>query len=677
MPLVRAKILAVLLLLAIPLRAGERPVPGPETLLGDLSLGPITEPWGSSAILMATDGDEVLLVWIGRWSLYGQRLDREGRAVTAFPSLLVRGNSFSPVSGVQVVFTNGMYTLFHNRLEGSKWATWATRVTRELEVVDERKIFAEGMNRVGQRGDELVVLTTSAVVRLDDSLEVLETQKRLETYEIVPSPRGTLLIAATAPAITARMLDDSIAVRIASADAVRDLRALWTGTEYVLAWSDCHGSCRTRLLVLDERLAAKSSIVDLDQGGCSTCRIGLAQTAEDDVIVTWQRGDNTRAQRVLRGSPAYATPAYLGDFMTAFYSAHGLLLTVDRKLNVRAFAPGQVSAPSALPVVATPRAANEESILAVATGRDEVAVARHRNDGSNAVSILDRDGRTLREIDLGFGDRVTLAHDGNDFYALVTGFGGASFQKVAAGASPVILPFAPDPALVWAESGFYILQSNFTDFTGRPQYRTRFLWLTKEGKVEPPPCENWDFPSSASYPPVVIDTGEETVIAFGRHLARIRGKCPTGPPVPAPDLPYSWRAAWQNGTFAWVLTGGYKVDLALTGDPAAAPSLHRSDASATVYESNHDVSVIDGRWLVAYVDRDTLRTAVHDAHGALIGTAVVAEAVNGRPFLAPLGDRVLAIYRRQVYEGPYLGVHRVFATPLNLETSRRRRVVAR
>jgi hypothetical protein len=669
---VRAGFLAFFLLATYPLLAGERPVSGPQVLLGAPDLAPIAEPYGGNPVRVASDGDEVLLVWIARHSLYAQRLDRDGRLLTSLPMLLAPGDrSLTPIGGtVRVISAGGGYTIFYNRLQDRQWALWSMRVTRELEILDARILSFDGLVDAVHTGEELVVLTTRNVWRLRDDLSVVAMLPQFDGAALAPSPRGTLLISTSKPAITARMIDDSVSVRVASADGVSALRAMWTGTQYLLVWIDCEYGCTTKLLTLDETLAAHSAPVQLERAGCTGCSVGIVKLGADDVIVTWPYSDNTLAQRVRSGVPAETKPLYLGDFVVPFATAQGTLLMINRKLEVRAFVPGSTDSPSALPVLATLRAAVEESIAAVAGTQSEAAIARHRADGTNVVSIVDRDGRTLREVALPNGDEVTLAHDGEDFYALVSDWWDTRFQRVAPGAPAVKLPFRAEQALVWTGSGFFVLQGNYRDVNGQTG-RTRFLWLTREGVVEAPPCANWDFPSAAR-PPVVVPAGDEILVAVGWNLARIRGRCQDGPPE-ARALPYGWRVAWQNGQWAWVSYSYPEMDLAVAEDLASSPSLHRVDRGVTVFEHNFDIAALAGRWLVAYNDDGALRVSVHDARGPVIGTGTMAERTDGRPFLVPVAGRVLAIHRRQVYESPYLGVHRVIAAPVTLETDFRRR----
>lgn len=664
----------VTLLLTLPLLAGERAVAGAERLLGDATLAPIAVPYryGNDTV-MATDGDEVLMVWTDRGSLYGQRLDRFGKRATALPTLLYRGSRNVPVSGLRVVYAGGLYTIFFHTLDEKRtWVTSAIRLTPKLDVVMDRRVVLQAAILDGvHTGEEFVLVTDKNVWRMRDDFSVIALLPKFDGSVLVPSPRGVLLIAASEPAMTARMIDDSISVRVASADNVQAMRAMWTGTEYLLVWTDG----RTKALVLDENLVARAAPVTLDDKGCTWCSVGIAKIGNDDVIVTWQVGDNTRMRRLRNGLPADSASIYLGDFIKAFSSAHGLLFTVDRMLNVRAFIPGSTGSPSALPVLAMPVAAAEESVVAVGTSASEVAIVRQRNDRTNVVSIVDPDGRTLREVAIPAGDFVNLSHDGKDFYALVSNYYESRFQRVEAGAAATKLAFRADRALVWTGSGFFILQSDYRDFTGATQYRSRFLGLTREGVVELPPCEHWEFPSSASWPPAVVRTGDETAVAVGFHIARLRGACQTGPPVKTQSIPYNWRPGWQDGLWAWLVTGNSRLELATTDDPATTPSLHRIAGNVFITENSYDLTPFAGRWLVAYneYNQSTLRASVHDANGALIGTSTIADSIDGRPFLVPIADRVLAVYRRQVWESPYLGVHRVFVTPVTLETASRRR----
>lgn len=663
----------ILLILTGALTAAAQLVTGPETLLGDATLAPIaTQSSTVSTPVLASDGDEILMVWTGRSSLYAQRLDRHGRLVTELPKLLVSGAPDSgQVSGARVVYTGGLYAIFYSRLNAERrFETWVLRVTRELEIVDQRVFTpSDSVYDIVRDGDELLLLMRNSVWRVRDDLSVIGTVAIPYTASrsIAPSPHGTLLVSGAAPAITVRMLDESVTARLVSADSVGGLRAMWTGTQFLVVWSRCfQSSCATSLVTLDEQLRPIVGPVPLETGGCNGCGVGITLLGTDDALVTWSGVDKIRGLRVRKGRPEERTPWNFGTTNT-FLTAQGLLLTVSA-LSVRAFVPDALSQdPATLPVVAVPQGAGEERIIAVGRSAGEVAVVRRRPDGANVASILDHDGRVLREAGVPSGEPVALGHDGRDFYALVSN----QFQKLEQSAVAVRLPFAPASALVWAGSGFVILQQDYADHTGRTQYRTRMLWLTREGVVELPPCPNWEFPSGG--PASVVEAGGDTVIAVGKHLARIRDGCPAGPSTPAPDLPYDWRPAWQNGMWAWVTTPeGWNADLSLTDDPARPASVRRIAEKTPVYESSVHIAPLSGHWLVAYNARN-LYAMLLDGDGGVLSTTKIADATDGRPYLVPLSPgRVLAVYQRQVMEPPYLGATRVLAAPLTLAPSRRR-----
>lgn len=670
--------LLTLLLLASALASGQ-PVIGPEQLLGDASPAPMdtTTMYGSPDL--DTDGDETLMVWTVRSSLYAQRLDRHGRAVAEMPTLLVYGTSqVRPIESYpRVLYTGGLYSIFYRRLsEERKWETWVMRVTRELEIVDARVFSSDLAYNIVRSGDEILLVMKDTVYRLRDDLSVIGTIPLTQGFvgRFAPSPHGTLLLSGSGPAITARMLDDSVSVRFVPTDSLYALRGVWTGTQFLVVWNRCFaGSCETALVTLDEQLRITYGPVKLDSIACSSCDLDIAVFGTDEAFVTWGSDGKVRGVRVRKGWTDGRQPSDFGSTTTTFVTAQGLMLIVDRKLNVRAFVPAALNgSPMALPVLAAPRAAVEESIVAVAGSANEVAVVRRRGE-TYIASILDAEGRTLREATLPSGGSVTLAHDGRDFYAVA----GSRFQKLATGAPVVNLPFVPDGALVWTGSGFVTLQSHYPDHAGQTQYRTRMLRLTPTGEVELMPCPNWEFPSTAAAAPVVVRAGSETVIVVGKHLARLRDGCPAGPPTPVENLPYTWRVAWQNGRWAWVSTVmGSNLDLWLADDPASSPSRHSlADGLSGVYESNFDIAPLSGHWLVAYND-GSLRAVLADFAGRRLSTSVISPTTNGRPFLVPMpAGRVLAIYQRQVPEPPYLGVTRVMAAPLTLEAPSRRRAV--
>lgn len=678
-PGVRPFLLAFLgALLATSLTAGELPAIGPGTLLGDAALAPIGQSWTLSTAL-ATDGDEVVLFWSGRSALYAQRLDRHGRLVTGLPVLLLGGTLADEVyvhSKPRVVYAGGIYTIFFDAAgRDRRVGAWSMRLTRELEVLDVRMLAPfDSVRDAARAGDEIILLTVRNLWRLRDDLSVIEKRPASAGLALAPSPSGTVVISGYAPAITARMVDDSASARVETVDEVNSLRAVWTGTRYLIVWTSCRWGCITSMVALDQELRPQGRPVLLAIEGCASCHLGITLLGHDDAFVTWQQSGGTRGVRVRNGTLDDPKPWVLGDHSTTLFTAQGLLFDVDSQLNVRAFVLDPLDRrPGALPVISTPRAAVEETIAAVARSATEVAVARRRGS-ANLVSILDHEGRTLREVPIAAGEDVALAHDGTRFYALVSTYGESRLQRVESGAAAVKLPFRAANALAWAGSGFVILQSNYPDPAGAPVPRTRMLWLTREGAVEVLPCPNWEFPTAAETV-TVAEAGPYTVINVDGWSARVRDGCPTGPPVTMPDGSRTWRPAWQNGTWAWAAhpPGEATVDLAVGPDLGSPLSTHRVPEQ-WVFGGSFDIAPLSGRWLVAYND-GSLRAALADAHGRVVGRVMIAETPSRRPFLLPVSPgRVLAIYERPVREAPYLGVLRVMAAPVTLEAAVRRRM---
>src|SRR5215212_3374289 len=97
---------AVLLVAALPLIAGEHAVRGPESLLGPVDLASISASADTRAV-MASDGDEVVVAWMGRGALYAQRLDRNGAVLSPLPRLLRRGVSWQQLG---IVYAGGFYS---------------------------------------------------------------------------------------------------------------------------------------------------------------------------------------------------------------------------------------------------------------------------------------------------------------------------------------------------------------------------------------------------------------------------------------------------------------------------------------------------------------------------------------------------------------------------------------
>jgi hypothetical protein len=676
----------LILLAASTLAAGERIVRGPETILGEsTALAPFPAA-STGAPLLATDGDEVLMVWSARGTTYAQRLDRDGHLAAPLPVVLMPGSpSVQAPHPERLLYLGGVYCLFFNQPDG----TAAMRLTRDAEVIDVRVIDAAQMRDLVRDGEEILVSTTRGVLRLREDLSILAEAPMLAGAgeQIVPSPYGTLMLSSRAPAITARFLDGSGAVRIASLDRDASARMVWSGSEFIAVWIGCgpesFSSCGTWVVTLDEQLRQHALPTKIDDNVCGGCAVGLIPLGGGRAYVTWQKGEETRGLPLQKDVTFGFAPARFGPNARVLITSQGRIITAEAALNVRVVLPFVDAAK--VPITATVQAAVEETLVATASSATEAAIARQRViDGkrTNIVTILDHEGHPLREVRIGNGALVALGHDGHDFYALASDTFESSFQKVAEGAVAVKLPVRPVNVLAWVGSGFVVMQSGWRDFSGTEQNRTRLLWLDRAGQLSLPPCPTWEIGNSVSSA-TVIDIGAETFIVAPGYssgtLLRFAGGCVTGPPLEGlPHLARIANVAWQNGTWAFLRAEPPAIDVAFSTNVASGPGAwHRVLASRHNYnEGDEAIAPIAGQWLVGYRDTDRLQVVLVGAGGDVMATGLAAEGVAASPRLVPLSSgRVLAVYRRHVYEPPYAGVLRVAVAPLTFETAGRRRSV--
>ncbi|HUR79221.1 MAG TPA: hypothetical protein VM733_00545 [Thermoanaerobaculia bacterium] len=668
----------ILLLFVLPLAAsGEQLVRGPETLLGNADLAPL----GGASLQMASDGDEVVLAFITRNCVYAQRLDRNGVALTPLPVLIASGNVVRrAMDPLRVVYAGGFYTFFFTRYDHAtqQWSVQATRVTRDLELVETRAIEASSLLDAVRTNGDIVVMTYDSLWFLRDDLSVIRRTARVDGAMLVASPQGALMLTALEPVLSARFLDNGLSARIAGVYKPQKIAGAWTGSEFLIAWSDW-GHVYAATLDAELRVRVKPVLLSDFSNVCADCSVSVVAMSSGEALVRWQRGSTSLAARFRDGVMVEKTPWILGTSVTPFVTSSGLVIMAGPSLDVRAFVAGAVSEPAKQSVTATVRVAAEESLAAVAASASEVAVARHRADGTNFVSVVDHDGRALRDVRIANGARVALAHDGTAFYALVTDGYTAQFQKVADGAGVTKLNVRLANLLHWEGTQFLILQNGYADFTGAQVNKTRALAIARDGTVGLPRCAMWEFPLTSGRARV-LRGGTDTFIAVENDLARLRDDCQTGPPDPlVKTINYQFAAAWNGSVWARLAFGGPVSRLQLSFAPDLTSAAEGHDVAAELLygeEETFDVAPAGDRWLVIWNKNARLESALFDANGRVAGTATIADdALNGVRLVPVSNNRVLAIYQRQVYDPPYLGVTRVFAARMTLDPASRRRTV--
>ena len=654
----------VLLLVALSLHAGQRPVLGTETILGDAARAPLPNVYDWLNPFVATDGDGFLVAWTARNAIYVQRFNRLGQPLGQLPSLLLaRPERGSALWLGGLVHAGGNHYLFFNDTGGS----WVFILTRDGQIVERRPLFSESVFGVEAIGGEILAGNDKRIVRMREDLTVIG-EIAGGGWRFIDTPKGVLALLPKSRALIVRALDGS-APREVPVEAL-----VWSGTEFL-------GSTGRSVQRFDAQLQALGTAVALPV--CCSVQ-DLVVLGNDRVFVTAD-DETTKGVIVERGVPV-SGPLTLGERATTLRSADNQLFSIDRRLTARLFAETAGSATVTGEVQITP----DEMIAAGFASATEVAIARVRIAPPNSevrevlVSILDHEGRLLREVSLGNAwlPTVALAHDGRDFYALISEIhGGVWLRKVESGAAPIRLNVSAIPLLAWNGSAFVIAQDGFPDYKGSWQYLRRFLWLGRDGTLSVPPCENWSFFGGNDVR--IFNPGPEMIMVAGTYINAtvqpFRGGCPDGPPADRlSHLQLAAKTAWQDGKWA-VVRAGYGVtslDVALSDDVASGVGpWHR--VAPTPYGADATIAPIEGSWLVLWRNDRTLSAAVVDDRGFLSGSRLISQAVSGvndTLMLVPLTrDRVLAVYRRPVYEPPYSGSVRVMVLPLTVEEAQRRR----
>lgn len=660
----RASFLAVLLILTVSLAAGERPVLGVETVLGDAARAPLPDVYDWLTPFVATDGDGFVVAWEARRALYVQRFDRQGRPLGGPPTLLLVRPEFTSLWVGGLVSVGGVYHLFYNDTREA----WVLRLTREGEVIERRRLFADVLWGITHIGNEILATNDKRMVRMREDLSVIE-EIAGGGWRFIDSPRGVVALQSSAGSTTARYLDGSEPVRLPVGALV------WSGTEFLGATGG------QSVIRFDAQLKQIGSPVPLSV----CCYIqDLVVVGPDRVFVT-AHDVTTGGVIVDRGVPVTTTPVILGERARTIRTADQLLFSVDRRLNARLFS--ESFAYRTAPVSGEVRIAADELIGSGTASATEVAVARLRipaNDSERRevlVSILDHEGRLLREVSLGTAwlPKVALGHDGHDFYALIQEVYGAGwFRRVDPLAAPVRLPVRVIPMLAWNGFAFVIAQDGYRNFEGNWQYLRRFLWLHRDGTLAWPPCPNWSFFGGNDVR--VFNPGPSMVVVAGTYInATVQpftAGCPDGPPADRlPHLQLAAKVAWQNGKWAVVRTGPNvdSIDLALSDDITTGLGPWHTVASLSGGYGDATIAPIEGKWLVLWRRLATVHASIVDERGFLSGTRVVApdvRSVDDTLLLVPLSrERVLAVYRRPLHDAPYTASTRVVAVPLTVETT--------
>jgi hypothetical protein len=673
---VRAIFLALTFLAGAGVLAADRPVRGPEILLGDATLAPL--PYNSlRSVVTATNGDQSLALWTLDSTLYAMTIDRNGNFLTPFPKALLHlplhddaGTFFT-----YAAWLDGSYAVFANR--SSSDPMMMLRVTPELEILEQRAIDVPAFQQLFDTGDELLVMSEYSDFRVGRDFSVIARMPHewRTGSSIVQTPDGPMLAIASAPAITLWPVDGGgYGIRIVSAGRPRMVRMVWTGSGYAAVWTDCAYGCVARMATFDEQLRAVSGTLEL---GASDDDVAIFAVGDDIVLVAWEIRGGVNA-RWLRGGIRTGSDMFLGVDASLAQLADGRVLSVSRDLETRIVPPPGANTSRDVPVVATAQTAGYERAAAVAASATQLAIARQQNTwGHLVVSILDGNGNQVREIPL-YGFNIALASDGTDLFALYQSAGTSWLQRLAGNARPAPLPYPVLPVLHWTGEIFVTVQSE-SHYVGRTLVRRTWVrWLDRDGVFDDRRCASEIVPATSEIASIV-PAGDAAWIFTPSYWIPLKHGCPDGAPQSTPyqyDLP---KVAWRGGTWASLDLTPYLQEyvLQLSRDVTAFDGRPHDAGLALEYKGREAVlAALPSRWMTGGMSPDGLRVTAFDDSGAITGSTVIAE--QGRvDAIVPLGaDRAMVVYTRPVFEPPYAGAQRVFAAPLTFENVSRRRGVS-
>lgn len=688
----RPVFLALTLLAVLPLVAGEVLIAHPSTPVG----APQLQPWNTLLYrnpAMATDGQEVVVVWTGHrhntgGTIYAMRLDRNGKPLSKLPVVLVEGRETSGVelngAAIRVVWTDGLYAIFYLNTRGR---LSALRVTRELEIVESR-VFETRISQhfdVARSGDEIFVAGAVVVLRLGLDLTVLEhhsfpyPEHPWTQRSVADSPRGAVVLAGRTPALTGRYFDSKAGeVRIGSVTDWHESSDIeWTGSEFVVVWMDCssYSSChvQTARLDADLRLIASKTLANVYCHVCSD-GVGITLLGTDEVLLTWQSEDNTFGQRFRKGVALDAQPLNLPSQLVAM-SWQGKLLAVDGKMRVGVIPPpGDASAFSPQTAI---ELARQQWPIAVGRSNREIAVAWNAGWSSGATAtVLTLDGAPVRTVPLQESGTGSIASDGHDLYALTRGTWYTHFQKLTAGSEAVRVDLVP--LFTWIGTGFLVVRPKRYDYDQEIEIPASFAVLTRAGKLRDVCTQAHEVPVGIE---AIVPAGTHTLLVGQGLLARVRGGCP-GPVEQQPLIRWEPRVAWREGRLASLFPDqSFVLNIATASDGGRLLANPRPLFDGLSQHSMAAIAGVRDGWLVLNKvggthQADELHALLLDDDGNVLFRTVIDESVVSRPYLVAVSEtEAVVAYSRLEFSAPWLGEARVVARRLTIAEATKRRTV--
>jgi hypothetical protein len=677
------RLLAVLACAAAAAAAPNALVAGPDVRLGDAVLAPWPG-YGAQAAAFAGNGDETVMVFGAsagtQGNLYGVRFDRHGRVLTPVPVLLSPGG-WTP-DGVRVLWTGAEYVVVFRRN-----GFFGLRMTSGLQVLAEQRLPWQISDPISVATDGREIVAVGSYGRglermgLDLSprgpLQVEGNQGKAVAH----GPDGIAIVALgggeKAP-VTLQFLRDgvlstpvTIAVGNNTWDGGGSVSAVWTGTHYAAAWSECvHGSCLAQWKLFGADGAPASPAHPLAYGAV---RPGITAIDAETVLVTWRELEKSFGQRWRGTAPLDPGPVAIGVAGGgAGMTPQGALIVADGAMRI-ALVPNAVSAllPDPLPLGDVLLAPSQEYFADAAATDSEVAILRWRLGSyphvqrSLVVSILPRDGKPAREAALA-GTAGAIASDGRDFYAVTVDGGTVWFQKLGGQRTPIGLGIYVQPVLEWNGEAFVVAWHEHP--------RLRVLRIGRAGDFQGARILQW--PDLFGKPSLFAAPGGETLLAWSGRVVRLD--------------------AALNVVDEESIAGAAGIVCAVNGDTEAC--LWRADSPfhlpigfrrrGGAFTAVRDVArITDGSqpypaalvpmgegylalWRTGITGRQTTTATLLDASGGVVDEERLHDAdaydfLETRSLLPLTSTRALLIHTRSEQAAPFAGMARVFARTLS------------
>jgi hypothetical protein len=678
MPAVLRRVL-FLLLLAGGARADQL-VAGPEVLLGDSPAGAWAA--GGYGLVLAGDGDETLVLLPGTgggWNdvpLFAMRLDREGRPLGSVLQLVPENG---PIRiwwpNVRAAFLDGVYVVFY--FDGL--ALRALRVSREGTLLDDRlidEVFGWSTFELAVGDREVALFGARRVVRLRrDLTPIAVTELGSVPESAAAGIFGYALAYAVPPAVSVRLFDGKTVrelIRLGG-NGNGSVEVVWTGTEYVVAWTDCSfKTCSLTLTRFDAAMQRLGEPVTVAKDGAFRT---LTVLGDNVVALTWSEPGGAVLQRFRAGVAVDPKPIRLSSTpAAAATNGHGLLILADSL--------GSVSASPAFGAVPAPfsqlfRSAANEQIVAAGGSATEIGliVRQSRPGESTAIERLYRhDGQMIRERVLTTNPSdYAFASDGTQLAVLSADmYSRSSFRNLSTGQGTAF-GGSTDLTLAWANGAYHTWAGS------------RVIRISPEGVIQPVCVAKT--PHMAGAAAVLAGGGGELlrVTAYtSLQVLRFANGCPGGAVLSTP-LPFEVRdrpAVSWNGEQWGALLSDFAGRLHFATAPAGgAFTLVRRDV---VQGKVHSISLAPaaGGWMALAVVDTTVQVVLIDSFGTVSAPLTLADTVDmftaSKPVaLVPLAGGAMAYYTRNIHEPPYFGVHRVFARAIAVEPVEPKRRAAR